>query len=121
METNEALKMEGEFYYDPDTGEILAPDDDKDVTPDRLPGIVEADRGGRQGVEPGHRRRPGHPRRPHGPLDEDLAGLGLEVLVQKPDSEPLPCTGGDEVVTELGQACAIVIAQRADIGGIHVV
>jgi hypothetical protein len=42
------------------------------------------------------------------------------MLVQQPDTEALPRLGGDEILAQLFQAGAVVLAQLPDVGGIHV-
>ena len=67
-----------------------------------------------------HRGGFGLPPRGKGTLDEHLAVGRLEMLVQQPNAESLPCIGGDETLAEFGKAGAIVLSEDTDLGGIHV-
>ncbi len=90
--------------------------DDTDATADR---IVEPDRRGVQTLLGKSRPLTGavsvRPRRPDGALDENLSRLRLEMLVQQPDTEPPPRIGGDEILAQLFQTGAVVVAQLTDV------
>jgi hypothetical protein len=42
------------------------------------------------------------------------------MLVQQPDTEPPPRIGGDEILAQLFQTGAVVVAQLTDVRAVHV-
>jgi hypothetical protein len=100
-------------------GELQADDTDSFVS-----GVVESNCGCAQPLlgkaRAHHRGRLGSSRRTHRALDEDLSRFRLEMLVQQPDTEAIRRIGGDEILAQLFQAGAVVLAQFSDVGGIHV-
>jgi hypothetical protein len=42
------------------------------------------------------------------------------MLVQQPDTEAMPCIALGQILAQLVQTGAIVVAQDTDIGGVHV-